>query len=137
MPRGFKRDISATENAYARGWLIDVKKRSFISQPKLIEGENDEPEGHLILFGADKTKARMAIFQREKNRCQNCHLVVVWGSEDYDWASYGTAGKWNHIRSKPWERCDCPGNAQLLCSACHRKVHAARAPRFGPERISA
>lgn len=134
MPRGFKRDEPATEAAYKKGLLIDIKHRSFISQPKLIEGENEAPEAHLLLFGADKTKARMWLFQRENNRCQKCRCVVVWGSDEFGWSEYGMAGEWSHVRDKLWNKCDCPGNAMLLCHRCHQGVgseHYKRRPRFG------
>lgn len=139
MSRGFKRDEPATEAAYAKGLLIDAKHRSFISQAKLIEGENDEPEPHLLLFGADKTKARMWLFQRERNRCQKCRCVVVWGSDEFGWSEYGEVGEWSHIRDKPWNKCDCPKNMSLLCHRCHQGVgseHYNRRPRFG-EKVTA
>jgi hypothetical protein len=125
MPRGFQRSIADTEAAYRSGLLIDQQKRSFISKPKLIEGENDEPEPHLVLYGADVTSARMNLFRRENNRCQKCKLVVTWAGED------GMVGEYNHIRHKPWNRCWCAANAELLCRRCHSAVHADRAPQFG------
>ena len=136
MPRGFQKDVPATDAAYASGKLIDAQRRSFISQPKAVPGECDTPEPHLLLAGADKTKARMALFQREHNRCQKCKCVVVWGSDEFGWSEYGMRGEWNHIRHKPWNKCDCDANAELLCPACHRRVHSDRSPRFGPEKVT-
>jgi len=130
MPRGFQIDVPATEAAYKKGLLIDSKGRSFISKPKLIEGENDEPQPHMILAGPDATNVRMHVFRREKNKCQRCGLLVTWGSEDY------MAGELHHIRHKPWNRCWCPGNLELVCRRCHRGEHSARAPRFGAEKVA-
>lgn len=127
MPRGFKRDISATDEAYAAGRLIDRKHRSFVSQPKAIPGECDEPKPHLILWGADATAQRMNLFRREKNRCQVCKLAVVWGGEDND---VQFVGQWHHIRKRAGQRCDCLVNARLLCAACHSGEHAERKPRW-------
>lgn len=131
MPRGFKRDEPATRAAYADGRLIDQQKRSFISQPKAIPGECEDPLPHLLLFGADKTKARMELFRRERSRCQGCGLVLVWGGEDSD---DGMVGEWKHIRDKGWNKCDCPANAELSCHNCHQgpgAVHYQRRPQFG------
>lgn len=133
MSRGFKKDIAATESAYKRGLLIDAKHRSFISQPKLIPGENDEPEPHMLLWGADKTAARMKLFQREKSRCQKCGRIVTWNSGPY-------GGEWMHERDKPWNKCDCPANASLRCHEHHQgpgTEHYKRRPRFGVEKVSA
>jgi hypothetical protein len=141
MPRGFRKDVSATEAAYASGKLIDAKRRSFVSQPKAIPGECDEPQPHLLLYGADKSLQRMKLFQREKSRCQTCQLVVVWGgnSEFGEYECDGMAGEWKHIRDKPWNKCDCLANAELSCYAHHQgpgSEHYKRRPRFGPEKVS-
>jgi hypothetical protein len=134
LSRGFKKDGPATADAYKRGLLIDVKRRSFISQAKLIEGENEVPEPHLLLAGADKSKARIALFQRERNRCQKCKCIVVWGSDEFGWSEYGERGEMQHVRDKPWNKCDCPRNLVLSCHRCHQgqgSEHYKRRPRFG------
>lgn len=139
MPRGFRKDIPATEKAYRTGLLIDIKKRSFISQPKAIPGECDEPKPHLLLYGADKTMARMRLFKREKSRCQACGNLVAWGGED-PLAQPGYVGEWHHLRNKLWNRCDCLENAELFCGFCHQgpgSEHYKRRPRFGPEKVPA
>jgi hypothetical protein len=132
--RGFKKDGPATAEAYKKGLLIDVKRRSFISQAKLIDGENEVPEPHLLLFGADKSRARIALFQRENNRCQKCRCIVVWGSDEFGWSEYGERGEMQHVRDKPWNKCDCPRNLVLSCHRCHQgqgSEHYKRRPRFG------
>jgi hypothetical protein len=139
VPKGFKRDKQATDAAYASGLLIDLRRDSFITQPKAIPGECDTPQPHLILYHADRTKARMALFLRERNRCQKCKCVVVWGSDEFGWSEYGEVGEWSHVRDKTWNKCDCPGNAMLLCHRCHQGVgseHYKRRPRFG-EKVTA
>lgn len=143
MSRGFKKDLQATAQAYEYGGLIDVKRRSFISQPKAIPGECADPRPHLLLFGADKSKARIALFLRERNRCQKCQCIVVWGSDDFGWSEYGIRGEWSHIRDKPWNKCDCEKNAMLLCNRCHQgpgSEHYKRRPRWGvkhgPEKVA-
>lgn len=131
--RGFKRDEPATEAAYKKGLLIDSKHRSFISQPKLIEGENDEPEPHLLLAGNDIRLARIALFVRERNRCQKCRRIVVWGSDEFGWSEYGEVGEWSHVRDKLWNKCDCPQNSLLLCHKCHQgpgSEHFKRRPQW-------
>lgn len=137
MPRGFQKDLAATRDAYARGLLIDVKRRSFISQPKAIPGECETPQPHLLLYGADKTAQRMKLFQRENNRCEVCNSVLSWGGEE----SYGDpfVGEWMHLRDKPWNKCDCPINASLRCHEHHQgsgTAHYARRPRFGPQKVA-
>lgn len=141
MPRGFKRDLAATRDAYASGRLIDVKRRSFISEPKAIPGECDEPQPHLILYGADRTAQRMKLFQREGNRCETCKCVVAWGGDDdreFD-AEFRVFGEWQHIRDKGWNKCDCLANARLSCHNCHQgpgSEHFKRRPRFGAEKVA-
>ena len=127
--RGFKRAIAETEAAYASGKLIDARKRSFISQPKAIPGECEEPKPHLVLYGADATAARMKLYLSRKSRCERCKCVVVWSG---DHGEDGYIGEWNHKRSKAGERCDCEENRELLCAPCHRREHADRSP--WPER---
>lgn len=138
MSRGFKRDISATREAYASGRLIDSKRRSFISQPKIIPGECETPQPHLILWGADKTAARMALFIRENSRCQKCGCVVEWGGEEQEsWNPL--VGQWMHPRDKAGQKCDCEANRLLACNNCHQGPgsahHKARTPRWGPQKI--
>lgn len=123
--RGFKKSESLTRDAYASGKLIDSKHRSFVSQPKLIPGENTVPEPHWILYGSDATAARMKLFLRRNSKCEECGCVVTWDGELF------FAGQLHHIRNKAWERCWCPVNLRLLCFHCHDGKHSDRRPRWG------
>lgn len=126
MPRGFKVDKEATRLA-----CLDNTK-SFVSQPKAIPGECDEPRPHLILYGQDKRMMRSTIFQhnREKNhgttRCAECNRRV-W---EEGAAGRGIlAGEWHHVRNKGGERCDCQENGEVRCRECHGREHPK--PQFG------
>ena len=121
MPRGFKRDQAAT-------LLAEFKnRRSFVSQPKTIEGEGADPKPHLILHGQDKGQIRAEIFRRNReanggvNRCWKC------GREVFEQSHYPITmdmqGQWHHLRNKPGQRCDCPENGVVSCETCHRPEH--------------
>ncbi len=123
--RGFKRDVSVTSEALDYGTLAD--HRSFISQPKIIKGECEKPEPHLILYGKDKGPIRAEIFRRNReanggvNRCWKCskqvfEFITSDGVEEW-------RGEWDHIRNKPGERCDCPANGRVVCRKCHSDRH--------------
>ena len=127
MPRSFKKNVQATHEALATGFLQD--KRSFISQPKIIKGECEEARPHLLLAGVDKAPVRAEIFRRNReknggvNRCVKCNILLLEHSPVID--RYGL-GEWHHIRKKPGQRCDCPENGEVVCggrSGCHRKLH--------------
>lgn len=118
MPRGFKRDEAATKAANFHD------SRSFVSQPKIVEGECTEPKPHLVLARCleDKGPIRAEIFRRNRvkwngtNRCDKCELSVTEGPSCF-------TGEWDHIRNKPGERCDCPENGRVACRACHKERH--------------
>lgn len=118
MPRGFKRDEAATLAARFEDY------RSFVSQPKAIKGECDEPKAHLVLYGADKAPIRAEIFRRNReansglNRCVKCDCIVF----ELDEWSY-RRGQWHHVRHKSGERCDCSENGEVWCSICHKGEH--------------
>ena len=135
--RGFKRDERATREALATGFLED--RRSFISQPKAIKGECDEPKPHLLLQGKDKGPIRAEIFRRNReengglNRCWKCKRHVF--EENLYWSGPDgvvRSGEWDHIRNKPGERCDCPENGRVACRECHKERHPR--PQFGPRK---
>ena len=128
--RGFKKSISDTDAAYASGKLTDSKRRSFVSQPKLTHGV--EPCSHLILYGADRTAARMALFRRQNSKCEVCAVLLVWGGEGHD----GMAGEMMHLLDGLGQKCDCPQNISLRCNAHHQgpgTEHYKRRPRWGAD----
>lgn len=142
MPRGFKVDIAATlaRFGYER-WKPGL---SFVSQPKIIKGEcpiqqdylgrTYELRPHLVLYGDDKGPIRAEIFRRNREAndglllCWKCRNPVVEYPED-DWRDQdikriaSMMGEWHHVRNKPGERCDCPENGIVSCSACHKPEH--------------
>ena len=114
MPRGFKRNVGATE--YARNNLGLFKdKRSFIG---FIAGEPDIP--HEILYGKDKEHRRYDIFQQSKGMCVLCSIphFVPWEE-----------GEWHHLKGGLTGRCDCKHNGAWICRAAHRRLHVHT--RFG------
>jgi hypothetical protein len=125
VPRGFKVDREATEAAQ----FLD--KRSFISMPKLIVGENEFPEPHFLLMGEDKALTRADIFRlnyidhQPVHRCYKCRKVVV----EYRASPFDIMGQWHHLRNKPGTRCDCVPNGVVSCPDCHREAHPH--PQFG------
>jgi hypothetical protein len=134
VPRGFQRNDRATREALATGFLQD--KGSFISQPKIIKGECDEPRPHLLLEGVDKGPIRAEIFRRNRKandgfcKCWKCGTQVfeeidpLGSVRDLKWR-----GEWDHIRNKAGERCDCPENGRVACRKCHKERHPQ--PQFG------
>jgi hypothetical protein len=132
VSRGFKRDNSATA---AQGFH---DRRSFVSLPKAISGECEEPEPHLILYGLrDKAFVRTEIFKRNRLANKGKTLCAKCGCRIYEHDPMellgSVKGEWNHIRHKPGERCDDPENGECLCWICHREEHVR--PRFGQSKI--
>lgn len=119
--RGFRRDEAATLAARFEDY------RSFVSQPKAIKGECDEPKAHLVLYGADKAPIRAEIFRRNReaksglNRCVKCGQIVYERVREGSRWRFG--GQWHHIRHRDGERCDCPENGAVSCWACHKPEH--------------
>jgi hypothetical protein len=134
MPRGFKRDEDATLAARFEDY------RSFVSQPKAINGECDVPRPHVVLYGrADKARVRKIIFEKNRqenggiNRCWNCRKLVLEKAHEMFAAHF--CGEWDHIRNKPGERCDCPDNGRVACPTCHRQRHVR--PRWTVDEVKA
>lgn len=129
MSRGFKVAIAETNLAYDEGRLIDVKRRSFISQPKVIVGECDTPQPHLLLYGDDKGPIRAEIFRRNReanngvNRCWKCWRLLHESEDERLFDGRYPVGEWHHVRNKPGERCDDPENGAVSCPDCHRDEH--------------
>lgn len=141
MSRGFKKDLLATELAYATKNLMDEKRRSFVSLPKVIEGECTEPQPHLILYGEkDKGVVRAEIFRLNRlendgvNRCWKCKRPVAEYPTDLDEMLGNTPqGDWDHIRNSPGTRCDCESNGRVSCRACHSERHLQ--VKFGKKKL--
>ncbi len=137
MPRGFKRDRLATSLVRSAGralredggepYLYLTDKRSFLSQPKIIAGECEMAEHHIIAYGVDKGPIRAEIFRRNRevngseNRCWKCGTSVFEIAPDEFCFAY--VGEWDHIRNKAGERCDCPENGRVACRGCHSERH--------------
>lgn len=124
MPRGFHKDLPATEAAH----FSDA--RSFISLPKIIKGECTEPKPHLVLFGVDKGPVRAEIFRLNRlknggvNRCWKCNRPVAEYPRDLDELFDNTPrGDWDHVRNASGERCDCESNGRVACRQCHSERH--------------
>jgi hypothetical protein len=136
--RGFKKDSLATSICKEAGRALredgrepfwyPLDRRSFLSQPKIIVGECETPEHHIIAYGKDKGPIRAEIFRRNRegnggvNRCWKCNRFVREDLMD----SYGGAlsrGEWDHIRNKDGERCDDPENGRVACRQCHFERH--------------
>jgi hypothetical protein len=123
--RGFKRDTPATKAAHF------ADKRSFVSLPKVITGDCDEPKPHLILYGVDKAPIRAEIFRRNReanggvNRCWKCNRPVAEYPRDVTDEIYDSTprGEWDHRRNKAGQRCDCVSNGRVACHKCHSERH--------------
>jgi hypothetical protein len=92
MSRGYKRDTIAT----AEAGFDDP--RSFRSWPK-------DGQAHDLLFGTDKTRQRIEIFDHFGGICSLCGKFAGYGP------GYNQ-GSWHHKESGPGERCDCIHNAE-------------------------
>ena len=116
--RGFKRDEEATK---AAGF---ADPRSFISMPKHIVGETDRPLPHCILYGEDKSRQRIFVFDTNRRRHKGWNACESCGKTLWENTSYPPdRGEWHHIRSKAGERCDCVENSEVRCRSCHREEH--------------
>jgi hypothetical protein len=114
--RGFKRSPIETAKLLEVGLLVD--ERSFLSL-----------DGHVVLYGADKSAQRARIHARAKGRCQVCRNIAPLDGDE------GYAGGWHHIETEAGKHCDCFHNSSWRCGHfvrnCHTKEHAHRRPRFG------
>ncbi|SRR6266576_3051848 len=125
--RGFKKDLPATKAAQ----FLD--KRSFISLPKIINGESFQPKPHVIAYGKDIAPIRAEIFRLDRlknggvNRCWKCGGKVIENVEEelmLGWSPPNNArGEWDHVRNKPGTRCDDIENARVSCHSCHSERH--------------
>lgn len=127
MPRGFHVDHAATALARLEGDFILTDPRSFVSQPKITNHTNGLALPHLLLKGADKGAMRAEIFRRDReanggiNRCWDCGLMV----EEHPGDHMAFPGEWDHINSKPGQRCDCAPNGRVSCRQSHRARHVS------------
>ena len=107
--RGFKKSPIETQ-----GWNFR-DSRSFVSL-----------NGHLVLYGEDKSNQRQAVYGKAKGKCEVC------GKE----APLET-GEWHHLETEVGKHCDCLHNSSWRCghfvSDCHSKEHAHRAPQWTPK----
>ena len=121
-------------------WFQD--EGSFISQPKAIKGECDEPRSHLLLEGLDKGPIRAEIFRRNREvnhnvvggtaHCWNCGRTVFETLPE-SIAKVELIGQWDHIRNKPGERCDCPENGARCLLDLSQRTHPQT--QFGKSKI--
>jgi len=83
-------------------------------------------DGHLKLFGADKSKRRILVFKKHKNRCVVCGHKLDPDAPDF----HPNRGAWHHPGP-----CDCISCSELRCdTTTGRKCHAHRTPGF--ERVA-
>ena len=112
MPRGFRKDIAATQDRK----LLD--SRSFVSRQLILGNYECQNAKHEILYGKDKSARRREVYERAKGRCEQCGRAASWET-----------GEWDHIKGGLTGRCDCLSNAQWVCGAnsngCnfHRRKH--------------
>jgi len=69
MPHGFKVDYQTTLLRFGERWKPG---QSFVSLPKVIEGECTEPQPHLLLYGKDKAPIRAEIFGSGPGAIRHC-----------------------------------------------------------------
>lgn len=107
MPRGAQVDEVATEARH----FEDVD--SFIGK-----------DGHEYLAGADRSRRRLEVWERDGRRCVKCGIYLGWQEFEMD-----------HRKGGLYGRCDCltcnrhgdgKGNLETMCAACHRTGENAK-----------
>jgi 5-methylcytosine-specific restriction endonuclease McrA len=120
LPRGHKRDLSATQDA---GFL---DPRSFISR-----------DGGLFLYGKDWGPHREKLFIRTRGQCEQMTFV---GSERNPLSTKYTrcvhainldSMESHHVIERKDGGSDDLSNLLGICRPCHQRAHAWRQPRFG------
>lgn len=113
MPRAFKRDLAETA------------KRNFLDERSFVALGS----GCVVLFGADKSKRRMEIYNRAHGRCElqsspHCRGFARWTKDEL-------MDGWHHTKIHDGKKCDCAAAGKWSCGPCHRYEHRRRNPRFG------
>jgi hypothetical protein len=100
------KDRERTAAAYKSGEFTDAKKRSHYTL-----------DGRVFLFGEDKERRRIEIFERDRYRCKlnisgYCWLVVTL-----------LTGEWHHDPSRSKGGDDSLKGGRTACGPCHRASH--------------